>query len=72
MADEQYDSCYHQACDTFDNVALDVLDLNADSVAFATMTYAKSTESLDTAAAAAPSTPSAPQQFKVRGNKAEG
>jgi len=72
VADEQYDQCYHQACDTFDNVALDVLDLNADSVSFATMTYAKSPGSLDTAAAAALSTLSATQQFTVRGNKAEG
>jgi Zn-dependent M28 family amino/carboxypeptidase len=39
-AGEQLDPCYHEACDTFDNVNLGVLDLNSDSVAFATFTYA--------------------------------
>jgi Zn-dependent M28 family amino/carboxypeptidase len=39
-AGEQYDQCYHQACDTFDNVALDVLDVNADSIAASTFSYA--------------------------------
>jgi Zn-dependent M28 family amino/carboxypeptidase len=41
-----YDPCYHQACDTFDNVALDVLDVNADAVAAATLKWAKSTRDL--------------------------
>jgi Zn-dependent M28 family amino/carboxypeptidase len=45
-AGEAFDPCYHQACDTFDNVALDVLDLNADAVAAATLTWAKSTKAL--------------------------
>ncbi len=39
-AGEQLDPCYHAACDTFDNVHLGVLDLNSDSVAFSTFTYA--------------------------------
>lgn len=42
----QYDPCYHQACDTFDNVSLEVLDLNADAVAFATLHYAMEKGSL--------------------------
>ncbi len=45
-AGEAYDPCYHQACDTFDNVSLEALDVNADAVALATLTYAKSTRSL--------------------------
>ncbi len=45
-ADEQYDPCYHLACDTFDNISLEVLDLNADAVAASTLFYATSTESL--------------------------
>lgn len=40
-AGEQYDPCYHLACDTFDNVSLEVLDLNADAVAAATFRFAK-------------------------------
>ena len=39
-----YDPCYHQACDTFANVNEDALDANADAVAFATLTFAMSTE----------------------------
>jgi Zn-dependent M28 family amino/carboxypeptidase len=46
-ADEQYDPCYHQACDTFDNNNDDVLDLNSDAVAYATLQYAMSTESVN-------------------------
>lgn len=45
-ADEQYDPCYHEACDTFENNSDEVLDLNADAVALATLTYAMSTESV--------------------------
>lgn len=46
VAGEAFDPCYHQACDTFDNVDLGVLDLNADAVAAATLTWAKSTRQL--------------------------
>jgi Zn-dependent M28 family amino/carboxypeptidase len=46
-AGQQYDPCYHAACDTFANVALDVLDLNSDAVAFSTLTYAMSTRSVN-------------------------
>jgi Zn-dependent M28 family amino/carboxypeptidase len=35
-----YDPCYHSACDTYDNVSLEALGTNADSVANATATYA--------------------------------
>ena len=35
-----YDPCYHQACDNFNNVSLEVLDLNSDAIAFAILTYA--------------------------------
>ena len=43
IAGQQYDPCYHQACDTFSNNSNEVLDLNADAVAFATITYAMDT-----------------------------
>ncbi len=43
MAGEQYDPCYHEVCDTFDNVSLEVLDLNADATAAAVLAYARST-----------------------------
>lgn len=43
-AGKQYDPCYHQACDTLDNVAIDGLDQLADGAAFATERFARSTE----------------------------
>jgi Zn-dependent M28 family amino/carboxypeptidase len=70
---QQFDPCYHEPCDTFENVSEQVLDLNADAVAFATMTYANSTASLGSGAAAAAATARvAGQEFVVRGNHAEG
>jgi len=53
IAGQQFDQCYHQACDTFANNNNAVLDLNADSIAFATLTYAMSTESVTGGAAIA-------------------
>lgn len=44
VAGEQYDQCYHLACDTFANINLHALDVNADAIAFAVLTYAYSTE----------------------------
>ena len=46
-AGAQYDPCYHAACDTFDNINLHALNINADAVAFAVLTYAHSTESVN-------------------------
>ena len=42
-----FDPCYHRACDTFDNVSLEALDLNADAVAYAVLQYAMSTSSVN-------------------------
>lgn len=42
-AGTQYDPCYHQACDTYDNVDLTGLDQLADGAAYATETFARST-----------------------------
>lgn len=46
-AGDQFDPCYHLACDTFDNVSLMALDINADAVAFATLTFGRSTEAVN-------------------------
>ena len=43
----QFDPCYHQACDTFANNADHTLDVNTDAVAFAVLTFAYSTESVN-------------------------
>ena len=46
-AGEQYDPCYHLACDTFDNVSLEALDVNSDAVAYAVLQFAMSTEDIN-------------------------
>ena len=42
-----YDPCYHQACDTYANNSNEVLDVNSDAVAAATLTYAMNTSSVN-------------------------
>lgn len=44
---EAYDPCYHAACDTFDNVNLDALDINADAAAYVTLKFAKNTSAIN-------------------------
>ena len=46
-AGEQFDPCYHEACDTLDNVDLHALEVNSDLIAFSMLTYAYSTESVN-------------------------
>lgn len=46
-AGQQYDPCYHQACDTFNNISTEVLGLNADSAANATLQYAMNTQTVN-------------------------
>jgi Zn-dependent M28 family amino/carboxypeptidase len=47
VAGEQYDPCYHQACDGIDNFDSEVFDLNIDSIAFSLLTYGYSTEDVN-------------------------
>jgi Zn-dependent M28 family amino/carboxypeptidase len=46
-AGESFDPCYHQACDTIDNVNLHAMGVNADAVALAVLVYSYSTESVN-------------------------
>ncbi len=48
-AGQQYDPCYHLACDTYDNVNLFALDVNSDAVAFSTLQYAMNTSDINDA-----------------------
>jgi Zn-dependent M28 family amino/carboxypeptidase len=43
----QFDPCYHLVCDTLGNVSLHALDVNSDAIAFAQLTFAYSTESVN-------------------------
>jgi Zn-dependent M28 family amino/carboxypeptidase len=40
---QQYDPCYHQACDTYANNSDFALDVNSDAIAHAVISYAMST-----------------------------
>ena len=46
-AGEQFDPCYHLACDTLDNIDVRALDVNSDLIAYAMLTFAYSTESVN-------------------------
>ena len=43
-AGDQYDPCYHLACDTFDNISLHALDVNSDAVAASVLSFGMNTE----------------------------
>ena len=46
-AGDQYDPCYHLACDTFDNVNLQALEINSDAVAYSVLQYGMNTEAVN-------------------------
>ena len=45
-ADVAYDPCYHQACDTIDNLSSLALDQMSDAIAHATLTFAQTTSAV--------------------------
>jgi Zn-dependent M28 family amino/carboxypeptidase len=48
-AGEAYDKCYHMACDNYDNVSLQALDVNSDAVAYNTLIWSMDVKPLGTA-----------------------
>ena len=46
-AGEQFDPCYHEACDDIGNLDLHAFEVNSDLIAFAQLTFAYSTESVN-------------------------
>ncbi len=47
IAGESFDQCYHQACDTIDNVNAEAIEVNIDAVAYAMFHLAASTEDVN-------------------------
>ena len=43
-----FDPCYHEDCDTIDNLSLEALDINSDAIAYVTFLYATGAEVIDT------------------------
>ena len=58
-AGEQYDPCYHEACDDISNLSVEALNEMSDGVAHATLTYAEDREVLVGPSSTRTSTPSA-------------
>jgi Zn-dependent M28 family amino/carboxypeptidase len=46
VAGEQYDQCYHQACDDIDNVSRNALRINADAMAYTIYLFATGKETI--------------------------
>lgn len=46
-AGQQYDPCYHQACDTYANNNNHALDVNSDAIAYAVLQYAMNTSDVN-------------------------
>ena len=46
-AGESFDQCYHQACDTLENIDEHAFDVTVDAIALAVLAYAYSTESVN-------------------------
>jgi hypothetical protein len=46
-AGDQYDPCFHQACDTFHNINLEALEINADAIAAAILQFGMNTEAIN-------------------------
>jgi aminopeptidase Y len=63
-----YDPCYHQACDSYANINAHAYDVNVDAVAYATLTYAYSTESVN--GATGNIVPGSPSAESASGNAA--
>ena len=47
VAGQQYDPCYHLACDTYDNNNMYALDVNSDAVAYSVLQYAMNTSDIN-------------------------
>lgn len=43
-----FDPCYHEDCDTIDNLSLEALDINSDAIAYVIFLYATGGAVIDT------------------------
>ena len=46
-AGDAFDPCYHEACDTIDNVSVEAVEVNVDAIAYAIYNLAASTEAVN-------------------------
>lgn len=70
-AGQQYDPCYHLACDAYPNVNLDALGTNADAVAYATLQFAMDTKGIGAGASVNAQRSQAASGFRVPADVAD-
>jgi Zn-dependent M28 family amino/carboxypeptidase len=68
-AGEQYDPCYHLACDTYDNISLQALDQMSDAAAHAIYTFAMTTSSVNGTDKGSDKAKKAAEALEYLGNK---
>jgi Zn-dependent M28 family amino/carboxypeptidase len=68
---DQYDPCYHLACDTFANISLDALDQMSDAAAHAVFTFAMTTSSVNGTAKGNKNATKTWQELEFKGNKSQ-
>lgn len=69
IAGEQYDPCYHLACDTYDNISLQALDQMSDAAAHAIYTFAMTTSSINGTDKGSDKAKKAAEALEYLGNK---
>lgn len=67
-AGDQYDPCYHLACDTYDNISLQALDEMSDAAAHSVLTFAMTTSSINGTDKASNKSVKAAKDFEFLGN----
>ena len=70
-AGDQYDPCYHLACDTFDNISLEALDQMSDAAAHATLTFAMTTSAVNGTDKGNANSSKSVAQLEFKGNAAQ-
>ena len=70
-AGDQYDPCYHLACDTFDNISLEALDQMSDAVAHAVLTFAMTTSSVNGTDKGSDNSTKTVEELEFKGSKAQ-
>ncbi len=70
-AGDQYDPCYHLACDTFDNISLEALDQMSDAAAHATLTFAMTTSAVNGTDKGNSNSTKTVEELEFKGNAAQ-
>jgi Zn-dependent M28 family amino/carboxypeptidase len=70
-AGDQYDPCYHLACDTFANISLEALDQMSDAAAHSVLTFAMTTSAVNGTDKASTNATKSVEDLKFKGSHAQ-